>query len=305
VREIFSARNLSQAEVLCGLLREQGIDAEIGSDPVVEAYALGARVPVLVPDAQEATAGRILTESTLAGDTVESDVQVPLAADDSEVVLVAPERTGLLAECFGVLFVLAGWSYVSGLLQPLVGFPDVTWSPLAYTVNAALSMFQVLVLLWLVRRWRHEPAATFGLVRPRWSDLGLGLLALAGALFATILHAWWTGAQWEPPSNWPQLGATFGLATCVLLGIVFDAVNEEALWRGYALTRVQQATGSPVFAVLVSSLLFALVHLYQGPLGVFSAGLMGLVWGLMFARVRRIAPTVIGHAAINVVITGW
>ena len=45
-----------------------------------------------------------------------------------------------------------------------------------------------------------------------------------------------------------------------------------------------------------SAILFGLMHYYQGPAGVISIGVMGLVYALVYVRRGRIWPLIVGHA---------
>jgi membrane protease YdiL (CAAX protease family) len=70
---------------------------------------------------------------------------------------------------------------------------------------------------------------------------------------------------------------------------------------GFLLTRLRQLRFSPVAAVIVTSVLRGLYHLYQG----FGAGLgnlvMGLVFGYVYVRTGRLWPLIVAHAVIDAV----
>ena len=76
---------------------------------------------------------------------------------------------------------------------------------------------------------------------------------------------------------------------------------EEVVVVGYLITRLRQLGLSPPKAVVLSSLLRGLYHLYQG----FGAGLgnvaMGLVFGYAWCRTGRLWPLVIAHGIIDTV----
>lgn len=152
--------------------------------------------------------------------------------------------------------------------------------------------------------WRNGlgPAA-IGLDRPRWRpDVlgGLGLAALIGlpglALYqlARILGM---NASVEPA----ELYDTWWRIPVLLATAFANGWAEEVIVVGFLLTRLRQLRVSPVAAVVVSSVLRGLYHLYQG----FGAGLgnlaMGLVFGYVYLRTGRLWPLVIAHALIDAV----
>jgi len=78
---------------------------------------------------------------------------------------------------------------------------------------------------------------------------------------------------------------------------------EELVLRGYLLTRLERLLGSTWAAVLITSLLFACYHLYQGLGPTIGVAAVGLMYGGAFCRVRRLWPLVLAHAATDII--GW
>jgi membrane protease YdiL (CAAX protease family) len=74
---------------------------------------------------------------------------------------------------------------------------------------------------------------------------------------------------------------------------------EELVMRGYLIPRFERLLGSSWKAVLVSTVLFASCHMYQGPVGVISAAITGLVLGIAFCWVRRLWPVALAHALLD------
>jgi uncharacterized protein len=142
-----------------------------------------------------------------------------------------------------------------------------------------------------------------GLGRPQWRpDMlgGLGLAALIGipglALYqvARILGM---NASVEPA----ELYDTWWRIPVLLLVAFANGWAEEVIVVGFLLTRLRQLRVSPAVAVIVSSLLRGVYHLYQG----FGAGLgnmaMGLVFGYVYLRTGRLWPLIVAHALIDAV----
>jgi membrane protease YdiL (CAAX protease family) len=76
---------------------------------------------------------------------------------------------------------------------------------------------------------------------------------------------------------------------------------EEFLYRGFALA-VLTRLGSPAWvAVLVSSILFGLAHLYQGRGGFLSTLLIGGVFGVGRIAYNSLVPVIFWHGAVDLV----
>jgi membrane protease YdiL (CAAX protease family) len=76
---------------------------------------------------------------------------------------------------------------------------------------------------------------------------------------------------------------------------------EEFLYRGFAMAALSQA-GLPIWGVVaVSSVLFGLAHLYQGPGGFVGTLVIGTVFGTARIVYDGLAPVVIWHAAVDMV----
>ena len=79
--------------------------------------------------------------------------------------------------------------------------------------------------------------------------------------------------------------------------------SEELVWRSYIQSRLREMVHSSWQAVFVTSLLFGILHLYQGFSGVVSAFLFGVVIGSFFEWKRAFLPIALGHATIDLVYT--
>lgn len=77
-------------------------------------------------------------------------------------------------------------------------------------------------------------------------------------------------------------------------------VGEELAYRGYAITLLAGAMGG-LGAGVLSSLVFGVLHAYQGRLGVLRATTLGglLAWGFLAAG--SLWPPILAHAAVDVV----
>lgn len=85
----------------------------------------------------------------------------------------------------------------------------------------------------------------------------------------------------------------------LLLNAGEAALLEEVIVLGYLVTRLRQLAWSPFAAVAASALLRGAYHLYQG-WGGFAGNLaMGVLFGVVYLRVRRTWPFVIAHFLLD------
>lgn len=142
-----------------------------------------------------------------------------------------------------------------------------------------------------------------GLGRLQWRpDLlgGLGLAALIGLpglAFYLLSRLLGMNASVEPA----ELYDTWWRIPVLLLVAFANGWAEEVIVVGFLFTRLRQLRMSPIAAVILTSLLRGLYHLYQG----FGAGLgnvaMGLVFGYVYVRTGRLWPLIVAHALIDAV----
>lgn len=77
-------------------------------------------------------------------------------------------------------------------------------------------------------------------------------------------------------------------------------VCEEFLYRGYALTKVAELSGSLLAGVVASALAFGAAHWYQGRMGMIGAGLSGFLYALLFIATGSLWPCIFGHIAQDI-----
>lgn len=232
--------------------------------------------------------------------------------------LTDPARRALRIEIVVVLAVTFGLSAYSALLN-LIESVLLGLSGQVIALNPRRSPFDLidlgLNLVWVFQLsawgalaiyllWRSGIALrSIGLGRPRWRpDLlgGVGLAALIGvpglALYQ-IARLLGMNANVEPA----ELYDTWWRIPVLLLTAFANGWAEEVIVVGYLITRLRQLQVSPVTAVVATSALRGLYHLYQG----FGAGLgnlaMGVVFGYVYLRTGRLWPLIVAHALIDAV----
>ena len=232
--------------------------------------------------------------------------------------LTVTQRRGLRIEVFVVLAVTFGLSAYTALLKIVEAIilglagQKVALNPRRSPIDLIdlglnlAGVFQLLAWgsLGLYLLWRSGfGPAQIGLGRLRWrADVlgGFGLAALIGlpglGLYVAARHLGLSVSV--VPS---ELNDTWWRIP-VLLAVAFaNGWAEEVIVVAFLITRLRQLNLNPVAAVLASSVLRGVYHLYQG----YGAGLgnivMGLVFGYVWLRTRRLWPLIIAHGLIDAV----
>ena len=125
----------------------------------------------------------------------------------------------------------------------------------------------------VARGWRRQLAA----------GCLLGLLLASLAIVPMVL---WADARFAAQVSSQALMR----AVVVVVVLVFGALAEEMMFRGYPFQRLEEAIG-PVGAIAIFSVLFALVHLSNpgaSPLGLLNTVLIGLVLAIAYLRTRAL-----------------
>jgi uncharacterized protein len=217
----------------------------------------------------------------------------------------------MLAVTFGLSAVIAVLQLVDSVLRTLSRqtIPVIPRRSYFDLIDLGLNLASVAQLfawgalgLYLLWRSGFGPSAV-GLGRLGWRpDVlgGMGLAALIGLpglglyMLARILGL----SAAVVPS---ELGDTWWRVPVLVLTAFANGWAEEVIVVAYLITRLRQLHVSTGMAIVCSSLLRGIYHLYQG----FGAGLgnlaMGLVFGYVWGRTNRLWPLIVAHGLIDTV----
>lgn len=96
-----------------------------------------------------------------------------------------------------------------------------------------------------------------------------------------------------------MLAATMVTWSSTIPAMVVNGLYEEVFLMGY-LTRGMRRYGAST-AIGITLFVRVLYHSYQGPVGVVSVLLCGLLFGLYFQRTNRLFPLVFAHIVIDLI----
>lgn len=181
-------------------------------------------------------------------------------------------------------------------LPPLLVSAMLRLSPWAVQLLAMTAYLGgVLLATWLARRFLDKRSLLdLGLRRPDgwWAEVLFGV-ALGGMLMLGIF-ALETGLGWAQVTGlaWQQAGLLNTAMMTVLAAWLFVvvAVNEELMTRGYLLQTLAEGLNLR-WAVLISSLIFGLLHLGNPNaswISTFNIGVAGVFLALGYVVTRRL-----------------
>ncbi|WP_353951133.1 CPBP family intramembrane glutamic endopeptidase [Knoellia sp. S7-12] len=231
-------------------------------------------------------------------------------------------RRDLLAETWLVLGVSLGasaiWSALSLVRKLTAGpplgsqttamnssvTPDRPWLDFVYQlVGIGLALVPVILVLHLLSRSDVQARFAIGW---DWTEptrdvvRGLGLAALVG-IPGLGLYAVAKALDLNTTIAAANLADVWWAVPVLILAAAQNAVLEEVVMIGYLFTRWSQAGWSTSRIMLSSALIRGSYHLYQGFGGFVGNAIMGLIFGWIYTRTKRVGPLVVAHTILDVV----
>jgi membrane protease YdiL (CAAX protease family) len=244
------------------------------------------------------------------------------AGPGGSVVLTAPRERFLLkweiVALFGVSLGMSGVSAFVSFIGSLTAHHALSSQQVVLNGSQApgrplLDLFLQLVSLtagvapvflafYLLARSGEGPSA-IGVDRSQpWRDFGRGA-ALAAVIGGSGLGLYFAAYKSGIALNIvaESLPDIWWRIPILLLSALQNGLLEEVLVTGYLLTRLEKLGVRPVVAVAISATLRGSYHLYQGLGGFAGNAIMGVIFGTLFLRWRRVTPMIIAHTLIDAV----
>lgn len=162
----------------------------------------------------------------------------------------------------------------------------------------------VAAVLFYVTKLERRPLASIGLRRLNARAIGLGVAAgvavtiFLGMLYLVVLPALHLDDKVASTDNARLLSAT--PLWWRLISSVRAGVSEEIMFRGYAMERIEEWTGSRTVAVLVSCAVFTLAHVSAWGWSheiVVAAG--GLAFSALYLWRRNLWMNIVAHCVVD------
>ena len=177
----------------------------------------------------------------------------------------------------------------------------------------------ILIMIWSGLYLRGETWKAFGLTFTfvSWKNvlnvfllsLLVFVLAMAGFILGSIIMVNITGMpQQADMSGYDYLKDNVGMLLLSLAGVLFvSSFGEEVIYRGFLINRITQLGAdhkkSRIIAVVISSIIFGLVHYEWGAMGIVQTGLMGLALGFCYILLKkRLWILILAHAYMDTIL---
>lgn len=193
------------------------------------------------------------------------------------VIAYSPMFLNRLAQLFG-----ARWAWLGGPQSILV------WN---WAVAVVLIAFVLLV--------ERRRLASIGFRRPGVVDI---LLAIGFWIISVLASAFVHSLLPPSPSGGLEIMLAFSIPVLVLI-VVTASITEEIFYRGYAIERLAELTGSLWLAVTISFVLFLLPHIaFFGPTWLLYQGVSVVLLYVLYVWRRNLWACMLTHLLGNLMI---
>ncbi len=181
--------------------------------------------------------------------------------------------------------------------------PDRPWLDLTYQlVGIAFGLMPVLLALYLLNLTNAPAGRTIGLdlSQPRF-DLGFGaLIAVVIGIPGLALYALARVLGFNTQVQASGLGDQWWTIPVLILSAAQNALLEEVVVIGYLFTRLRQLAWNAAAIIALSAVIRGSYHLYQGIGGFVGNLIMGVIFGLIYLRWKRVGPLVVAHTLLDI-----
>lgn len=229
---------------------------------------------------------------------------------NSESTLGAALRRNNFAKILEIIVVFSVAFAIIKLAQPFVGENPLVRQSVVWIANVTM-----LILVWLGLKLRGESWNHLGLSRKFLTlksfllSLVVFVAALAGFVLGSIIMANIIGIpESADMSGYNYIQGNLPMLIGALISVfIVSSFGEEVIYRGFLITRIaEMGTGSRNWirgAVLISSIIFGLVHFEWGLMGIVQTGFMGLALGISFIVLKRnLWILVFAHAYMDAIL---
>lgn len=220
-------------------------------------------------------------------------------------------HTNKIIKISEILLVLGLAFALIKILTPYAGDNQLLKMGIIWCANILM-----IALVWLGIKLRGQKWSDFGLTLGRIrlkESLRIFLLSLlvcilgaAGYMLGTIIMANISGMpESADMSVYEYLHNNTFMLILTLIGVyIVSSFGEEVVYRAFLINRISElglnTKYGKIAAVLISAVIFGLVHYTWGPTGMVSTGLMGLAMGICYLKLKKkLWILVLAHAYLD------
>jgi len=218
-----------------------------------------------------------------------------------------------------------GWTLLAvaaGLLAMLaVGATLARWDPSlnvaqemlrpggrSAIVSSLLMLMQgviVAILIFAARRSRGSALMYLGLVRPRGRYVLLGFLCVVLPLLFIFAHAQFDIRQIVPPEQFGRAREAniwhMQAYLLIISAVIAAPIMEEIVFRGFLYRGLSATRLGVVGTILITSVVWALIHIEKSPAAMFDTAVHGVIWGWLRWYTGSTWVTIGAHTANNAI----
>jgi membrane protease YdiL (CAAX protease family) len=181
--------------------------------------------------------------------------------------------------------------------------PDRPWLDLTYQlVGIGFGLMPVLLALYLLERTDAPAGRAIGLdLRRPGFDLAFGALiavCIGAPGLGLYLGARQLGLNTDVQAS--GLSDNWWTVPVLIISAVQNALLEEVIVIGFLFARLRQLGWRLGAIIAASAVLRGCYHLYQGFGGFAGNAIMGVVFGLIYLRWKRVGPLVVAHTLLDI-----
>ena len=216
-----------------------------------------------------------------------------------------------LGEIFLLFFIVVAFV---ALILPLVGDNLILKQLIVWAANILM-----LIFVWAGMRLRGEKWSDFGLTFKSISvseamkvfllSVLVMVLAIVGFVIGSIIMANITGIpEGSNLGGYDYLKDNIGMLLLTLGGVyIASSFGEEVIYRAFLINRIselgQNTKKATIIAIILSSIIFGLIHYDWGPMGIVQTGFMGLVLGICYIKLKkRLWVLILAHAYMDTIL---
>jgi hypothetical protein len=200
-----------------------------------------------------------------------------------------------------VLAVATAAGYVPLLLL------HASWRSSAAALAVGFGARETCVLLavaFALRRYLGLTLRDLGVVRPRRTEVAIGLVAGFALILISMLIARLIPERGSGIVAVAATGSTGARVAAMFVIALWSPFVQEVLFRGALLRALRERLpDSP--SVLLSAGVFGLVHAGSGPASILSAGVVGVVLAALTIRYGTLTAAIVAHIVVNGAACVW
>ena len=169
-------------------------------------------------------------------------------------------------------------------------------------VATIIFQWGLVAFMFLVLKLEKMKTADFGFGGFTVRNFNIGAIFLVASIFITYLLTFGLDAIGLKVNE--QLDFILPKTPMERLVWVFLAFTagfcEEAIYRGYVISRLQMVTGGWLWGAVISSLSFGSLHAYQGVGNIALISIYGFLLSLLFVWRKSLVPGIFAHFLLDV-----